>query len=66
MIGIVHSRPCHAEANATQTYQVAAGLEWMEMSAGERMDQVMAAMYLLNKKGIGLSFTPNHYFYFIY
>ncbi len=52
--------------DAVKVYQEVQGLEWMEMSAGERMDHLMAAMYLLNKNGVELSYTPDYYYDAIY
>jgi len=52
--------------DATKFYQEVHGLEWMEMSAGERMDHLMATMYFLNKNGIELSQAPNYYYDALY
>ena len=56
----------NVQNGSTKLYQEVQGLEWMEMSAGERMDHLMATMYLLNKNGVELSYEPEHYYDALY
>ena len=48
------------------SYQPVTGLEWMELSAGERVEYLLAAMYLLNKNGVEFSGTEDRYYDAIY
>lgn len=38
------------------------GLEWLEMSIGERMDQVVMSLYVLEKYGYTITESPNDYY----
>lgn len=38
------------------------GLEWLELSVGDRMEEVLKAMYTLDQSGVTLSQTPNDYY----
>ena len=38
------------------------GLEWLQMSIGERMDQVVMSLYVLEKYGYTITKSPNDYY----
>jgi hypothetical protein len=38
------------------------GLEWLQMSIGERMDHVMMSLYVLEKYGYTVTGSPNDYY----
>ncbi len=38
------------------------GLEWLQMSMGDRQDNLLASIYILNKNGVELRKSPNDYF----
>jgi hypothetical protein len=38
------------------------GLEWLQLSIGERMDQVMMSLYVLEKYGYTVTESPNDYY----
>ena len=38
------------------------GLEWLQMSIGERMDQVVMSLYVLEKYGFTVTASPNDYY----
>ncbi len=48
------------EASKT-TPEPVTGLEWLEMSAGERLDQILMSMYILTHNGVELSQSPDDY-----
>lgn len=40
----------------------ATGLEWLQMSMGERMDCILFSMFVLSKNGYPMNKTPNDYY----
>ncbi|MGH7198938.1 MAG: hypothetical protein ACREH5_09410 [Candidatus Omnitrophota bacterium] len=38
------------------------GLEWLQMSIGERMDQLVMSLYVLEKYGYTVTKSPNDYY----
>ena len=40
----------------------ATGLEWLQMSMGERMDCILFSMYVLTKSGEQINKAPNDYY----
>lgn len=38
------------------------GLEWLQLSIGERMDQVVMSLYVLEKYGYTVTRSPNDYY----
>jgi hypothetical protein len=40
----------------------ATGMEWLEMSVGERTDQIMAAMFRLSQERVPLAYPPDEYY----
>ena len=49
-----------------RVYNETTGLEWLEMSAGDRVENLIAAMLLLDKNGVKLSYAPDHYYDTLY
>ena len=58
-----HSEPISANA---KDYRPVTGLEWLQMSAGERVENLLAVMYLLNKNGVEFIYEEGHYYDAIY
>jgi hypothetical protein len=42
------------------------GIEWMELSIGQRHDHLAWSMFVLGKKGIVFAKTPNEYYHAVY
>lgn len=55
-----------SSAVQSKPYNETTGLEWLEMSAGDRVENLLAAMLLLNKNGVKLNYTPDHYYDAVY
>ena len=51
---------CVAESSKVVPREVA-GLEWLQMSAGDRLDNILTSMYILTQHGVALSKSPNDY-----
>ena len=49
-------------AYAAMPQQNVTGLEWLQMSMGERMDSLLASMVVLDKSGVKLKRAPNDYY----
>ena len=54
--------PCFAAEKSPLPVRIPTGLEWLERSMGERLNDVVASMTLLNQDGILLSRTPEDYY----
>ena len=52
----------HDEAIPTRPVKDVAGIEWLQMSLGDRMDAILASMTLLTKNGVPLDGSPNDYY----
>ena len=63
--GTAQAQPA-APAEDIAHYQEITGLEWMQMSGGDRMDNVMAAMFLLSKNGVPINKAPDFYYDVLY
>ena len=51
-----------AETPQVDPAKQVSGLEWLQMSAGERANYVLASMYILHGNGIALNKSPDEYY----
>ncbi len=62
IFGLLLAFFCFAAAAPSKIVKIPTGLEWLEKSIGERFDDVLACMALLNQNNVPMNQTPDDYY----